>query len=100
MKLILLTVLPVLVLCAALAFVVLKKNMSDLTMLAICFMVGGGIGNIYDRILYGSVTDFLHIDFGLFQTGIFNLADVAIMSGVVIAFADAYRRRLGSGNTQ
>ena len=31
---------------------------------------------------YGSVTDFLHIDFLLFETGIFNLADVSIMVGM------------------
>ncbi len=46
------------------------------------FLIGGGIGNIYDRIVYGSVTDFLHMDFVLFRTGIFNLADVSIMVGI------------------
>ncbi len=46
------------------------------------FIIGGGIGNLYDRILYGSVTDFLHMDFQLFRTGIFNMADVSIMIGV------------------
>ena len=44
-------------------------------------IVGGGIGNLYDRILHGSVTDFVHMNFGLFQTGIFNMADVSIMIG-------------------
>jgi len=37
-------------------------------------LIGGGIGNVYDCILFGSVTDFLHLDFGIFRTGIFNFA--------------------------
>ncbi|MFA6946987.1 MAG: signal peptidase II [Pedobacter sp.] len=49
-----------------------------------CFVIGGGIGNLYDRIVHGSVTDFLHLDLGVFQTGIFNMADVSIMLGMVL----------------
>ena len=52
-------------------------------------MVGGGIGNIYDRLIHGSVTDFLHLDFGLFQTEIFNMADVSIMVGMLTILVDA-----------
>jgi signal peptidase II len=39
---------------------------------------------VYDRLLHGSVTDFLHLDLGLFQTGVFNFADVSIMLGMVL----------------
>jgi signal peptidase II len=55
-----------------------------------CFLIGGGIGNIYDRIKFGSVTDFLHIDFILFRTGIFNLADVSIMIGIGILLLHSF----------
>ena len=54
------------------------------------FLIGGGLGNIFDRALYGSVTDFLHIDFGLFQTGIFNMADVSVMVGVFTILLYSY----------
>jgi len=61
-------------------------------------MHGGGIGNVYDRIIYGSVTDFLHIDLGLFETGIFNMADVSITTGALILLANTlyknYRNRM------
>jgi signal peptidase II len=70
-----------------------KKNLSNLTIIAICFIVGGGIGNIYDRLIYGSVTDFLHIDFIIFQTGIFNMADVSIMTGTFIVLFESYFKR-------
>ena len=62
----------------------LRTDMSRSAFIGLAFVVGGGIGNIYDRAIYGSVTDFLHLDFYLFKTGVFNLADVSIMTGVFI----------------
>jgi len=56
-------------------------------LVGICFVIGGGMGNLFDRIEYGSVTDFLHIHFGSFQTGIFNLADVSIITGILVVLA-------------
>jgi len=53
-------------------------------LIGFCFVIGGGIGNLFDRIVHGSVTDFLHVDFGFFQTGIFNMADLSIMMGIFI----------------
>jgi signal peptidase II len=51
--------------------------------LALSLLVGGGIGNLFDRIFSdGRVVDFLNIGVGTLRTGIFNLADVAIMMGV------------------
>ena len=57
------------------------------------FAIGGGIGNIYDRLVHGSVTDFMHINFGLFQTGIFNMADVSITTGMFIFLYQSYSRQ-------
>lgn len=86
-----LILIPVLVLLAGIYFVFNRKDIQNATLIGICFVLGGGIGNIYDRIIYGSVTDFLHINFGFFQTGIFNLADVSIMVGIFIVIFDTYR---------
>lgn len=77
-----LTILPILVLGYGLWFLYSNKYLPRLMQIGVCFLVGGGIGNIYDRIVYGSVTDFLHMDFVLFRTGIFNMADVSIMVGI------------------
>ena len=71
-----------------------NKNLSNMTILGSCFIVGGGMGNIYDRIIYGSVTDFLHIDFVIFETAIFNMADVSIMTGVFALVVEAVRLRM------
>jgi signal peptidase II len=92
-RFILLSLIPVFVLLSALSFLFTKRNLSIYTIVGIGFVVGGGIGNLFDRIVHGSVTDFIHIDFGLFQTGIFNLADVSIMTGIFIILAEMIMRR-------
>jgi signal peptidase II len=48
-------------------------------------LCAGGIGNLLDRVRYdGYVTDFLNMSIGPLRTGIFNLADVALMAGIVL----------------
>ena len=52
----------------------------------------GGISNMIDRVLSGAVIDFMNIGIGNLRTGIFNVADMAIMAGlflVVIAHLGA-----------
>ena len=82
-KTIFLLILPIVVLLLVLWYLITKQDLDNLTILGLSFIVGGGIGNLYDRILYGQVTDFFHIDFGgIFRTGIFNMADVSVMVGM------------------
>lgn len=81
-RLIILTGLPLLFLGYGLYFLFSKPNLPITFQIAVCCLVGGGIGNLYDRIVHGSVTDFMHMDFHIFQTGVFNFADVSIMIGV------------------
>jgi len=83
LRLILLNLLPLLAVAIGLVFI-LTREVTHTTLISVILIVGGGFGNIYDRIRYGSVTDFMHINFGLFQTGIFNVADVSIMLGMII----------------
>ena len=83
-KNILLSLLPLLALSFGIVYAYTKQHLSLVPLLSLCFILGGGIGNIFDRIMYGSVTDFLHIDFGIFQTGIFNMADVSITTGAIM----------------
>ncbi|HJX71384.1 MAG TPA: signal peptidase II [Bacteroidales bacterium] len=75
---------PALVLIILMGFVLTKTRDNIFFITGVSFIIGGGIGNIFDRIVYGSVTDFLHIDIGIFKTGIFNLADVSIMLGTAL----------------
>ncbi len=81
-RLIILTGLPLLFLGYGLYFLFAKRNLTMTMQIALCFLIGGGIGNLYDRIVHGSVTDFMHMDFYIFQTGVFNFADISIMIGI------------------
>ncbi|TYB73954.1 signal peptidase II [Bizionia gelidisalsuginis] len=83
LKILLLNVLPVAVLALVLFHIFRDKTLDRKSLVGFSFIIGGGMANIYDRILYGSVTDFLHIDLGgVFRTGIFNFADVSVMVGM------------------
>ncbi|WP_443936622.1 signal peptidase II [Pedobacter sp. MW01-1-1] len=84
LKIILLNGLPLVVLGYGLYYLFSKRSLATHMQLALCFLIGGGAGNLYDRMLYGSVTDFMHMDFYLFQTGIFNFGDISIMIGIGI----------------
>lgn len=77
-------------LCYALLF----ERTNALTRLAYASILGGAIGNLYDRILHGKVVDFIswHIDNAYWPT--FNVADVGICVGVgllVIAWLVEWR---------
>lgn len=78
-----LIIIPIMVMLYGLYFMI-RNQVPKYTLLGLSFMIGGGIGNIFDRIMHGSVTDFFHIDFIIFKTGIFNMADVSIMTGLFI----------------
>jgi signal peptidase II len=67
LKSLLLTILPLIALGFGCVYLMVKRNLSRLSLVGISFALGGGIGNIYDRVTYGSVTDFMHIDFYLFS---------------------------------
>lgn len=84
LKIIFLQALPVLVLIILLVNILLKKNLDKYLIIAFAFVIGGGIGNLIDRIAHGSVTDFFQIKFGVLRTGIFNMADVSVTIGVFV----------------
>ena len=54
-------------------------------------VVAGGASNWIDRVVRGSVVDFMNVGIGPLRTGIFNVADVAIMVGVAIVALTGFR---------
>ena len=94
-KQIFLTLIPTIAMVLGLAYLFLKpvsKNM----LIGLCFVIGGGVGNLFDRVLYGSVTDFLFVKVGFFETGIFNLADVSILAGMFLIFLQFFNKKVQS----
>ena len=61
-----------------------------LTRWSLALLVGGAIGNLYDRIAYGFVVDFFLFHFGSIDFPVFNVADIAIDFGVFMLFIDIF----------
>jgi signal peptidase II len=57
----------------------------------VALFVAGGASNLVDRIAHGVVIDFMNVGIGPLRTGIFNVADVAIMLGAGILMFEGYR---------
>lgn len=73
------------ILSGFLVYLLRSSAVNRLAVIAGGFMVGGGFGNLIDRIFNdGAVVDFLNLGFGSVRTGIFNVADMAIMLGLVL----------------
>jgi signal peptidase II len=59
----------------------------------LALVLGGALGNVYDRVLRGAVTDFLEFYFGSYQFPTFNIADSAITIGAGLLLLDMWRGR-------
>ena len=58
---------------------------------ALGFLTGGAVGNAIDRAAYGAVVDFLHLHWNNWSWYVFNLADAAIVVGVLILMYDSWQ---------
>ncbi len=61
--------------------------------ISIALVLGGAIGNVYDRITLGYVVDFLHFYWGDYHFPAFNIADTAISIGAGMMILDLFRRK-------
>lgn len=75
----------------ATAAIAIRFKWSRLAMVGLALFFAGGASNLIDRVAIGSVIDFLNVGLGEFRTGIFNVADVAIMAGVALFLFERYR---------
>ena len=81
----LITILIIFIIIAIL-FVMIKNNNIQCYFLA---LVGGGaLGNLYDRIVYTAVPDFIDLHFYEFHWFVFNVADIFITAGVLCLIFD------------
>ena len=78
------TVLVSIFLACLLIYLLVSKQLTRLQIMAMSLVLGGGCGNLIDRIANeGRVFDFMNVGIGHLRTGIFNLADMAITFGVL-----------------
>jgi len=74
---------------AALSFWLMKAERLFLA-IGLGLVIGGAIGNVIDRVVYGAVADFFHFHAFGHDWYVFNVADAAITVGVVALLADAF----------
>jgi signal peptidase II len=65
----------------------------SLTAISMALVLGGAIGNVWDRIAYGTVVDFLEVHIVHYHWPDFNLADSAIVVGGILLLIDSLRPR-------
>lgn len=77
-----LTIFTAIALAALFVFLLLNKNESKFLRVILTLILAGGLGNLYDRIVFGYVRDFLNFEFIDFP--VFNVADSAISVSTVL----------------
>jgi len=83
---------------AVLLLLVIKERAGDpLRLTGSALLAGGGIGNLIDRVINdGRVADFVSLGLGPVRTGIFNVADVAVMAGAMLLLYGLMRHQESS----
>jgi signal peptidase II len=76
-----------------LAVAAYRLRWTGLPLLGLSLFFAGGASNWADRVARGSVVDFINVGVGPLRTGIFNVADVAILAGVAILVVTELRTR-------
>ena len=93
LRILLLIVLPIIFLIGITFYTYIDKALDKISIIGFSLIIGGGIGNIFDRIVFGSVTDFFYLDFwGIFQTGIFNFADLSVTTGMILILISSFKK--------
>lgn len=83
-------VLVVFALSVTIALIVwLARIEHRLLAVAVALVIGGAVGNAYDRAVYGAVADFMSFHAFGFYWYVFNVADIAIVFGVILLIWDA-----------
>jgi len=69
-----------------------KHTEQKLFCIGLALVLGGAIGNLYDRLTLGYVVDFLYFHYENFYWPAFNVADSAICVGVALLFFDGFKK--------
>jgi signal peptidase II len=92
-RMIVFTIAVAIVLLASVWTLFKKADMNTSTTVSLSLVVAGGLGNLIDRAIKGTVTDFMFVGFNnsWLRTGIFNVADMAIMAGMAVLIFASFR---------
>ena len=68
-----------------------KDYISKIESISYGLILGGAVGNLFDRVIYGYVIDFIDICIFGYDYPVFNIADMAIVFGVILVIIDMFR---------
>ena len=94
----LLAVISIALIAAMLFFVCRHLHMTKAAWLAMECLIGGGMGNLIDRLLFSGVTDYVRLRFIDFP--VFNLADMAITGAIAVLLALLFTDDLEEGSEE
>ena len=73
-------------------YLIRKHSTQKLFCFALALVLGGALGNLYDRLTLGYVVDFLFFHYQHYYWPAFNVADSAISVGVVLLLIDSFKK--------
>ena len=79
---------------AAFVILIVLVRLGDhltLTTIALALILGGALGNVHDRIVYGSVIDFIEVHIFAYHWPDFNVADSSVVTGACLLLLDSMR---------
>ncbi|MBR2959959.1 MAG: lipoprotein signal peptidase [Burkholderiaceae bacterium] len=77
---------------AVCSYLIYKHTRETLFCLALALIMGGAIGNLFDRIIYGYVIDFLDFHYQHWHWPAFNVADMAIVGGAALMILESFMK--------
>lgn len=85
LKIFYLQLIPIAILLFLFRLIIFDKDFSKLTLIGTSLVIGGAAGNLFDRMFFRSVTDFIQLNISGNKTVIFNIADIIVVLGLVLA---------------
>lgn len=79
------------VLLLVMAVLTMRLHWPGPALFGLALFVSGGLSNLLDRVVHGKVIDFMNVGIGPVRTGIFNVADVAILLGAALVLITVSR---------
>ena len=72
--------------------IIKKNNYNNFELVCYSLLVGGAVGNLFDRVVYGYVVDFLDFNILGYDYPVFNFADTFIIIIVILLFINSFKK--------
>jgi signal peptidase II len=84
--------------CIYIIWLIRKSQNDKLLCIALSLILGGALGNVLDRLMYGAVVDFIDLHYANWHWPAFNIADSAICIGAALIIWGELRKSFGKSS--